>query len=429
MSLDDDSQANIIPFPNTKSGGGEFFVVGRRAFAEACKLGLNPAVAYLTIARGSGSRPKSLWSVDAIERYTGISRPKAKFAIMTLTDAGLLTLERGGTRPLYGIVAAHLLPTLTLSDDDRIVLGQIEQGKSVHISRKQLETAKDLARRGFLISDGDDRRYYGSGSYFSKTVSGEHFSAEPQHVWLPNAIVDGAADETPPLALLRQMQDVRRLQLFVSLYDSHDLPNDGGVSRSFLYEKHLTSKVSQRGASTIWGFAEAETRHSLDPSPLPKPFLTGKRKENGGSDMGFDDFWDALSALEACGLLIFIPHVFESDKPEAEMLHAYPTKDGGCDPWERGVAIAAHAAGLVCLAAGEQEWTVQQARHLLPVPSHITNLAVIGIARLRYRPQTRMTAAWFARSKERSDAWKPIYEQIVQREKEAADNRAADRPA
>jgi hypothetical protein len=207
MSLDDDSQANIIPFPTTKTdAGGEFFVVDRRSYAEACKLGLNPAVAYLAIARGAGGRPKSLWSVDAVERYTGISRPKAKLAIKTLIDAGLLTLERARTRPLYGIVygivATHLLPGLAISADDRIVLGLIEQGTSVHIPRKQLETAKDLARRGLFISE---KGAYGSSAYFSRKVSEDHFSAEAQHVWLPNTIVDGAADETPPLALLRQM--------------------------------------------------------------------------------------------------------------------------------------------------------------------------------------------------------------------------------
>ena len=83
-----------------------------------------------------------------------------------------------------------------------------------------------------------------------------------------------------------------------------------------------------------------------------------------------------------------------------------------------------HLAGVVCIAVGQQEWAVQQARHLLPVPSHIANLAVIGIARLRYRPQTRMTAAWFAKSKESSEAWQPIYEKIA-RENGALDKSTA----
>jgi len=125
------------------------------------------------------------------------------------------------------------------------------------------------------------------------------------------------------------------------------------------------------------------------------------------------DFWAALMALENCGLIEFIPHVFESDGPEAEMLHAYPVKDGVCEPWERRVAIAAHAAGFICLTPGQRQWAIEQARHLLPAPSHITRLAVIGIARLRYRPQTRMTAAWFAKSKDRSEAWQPVYEMIA----------------
>jgi hypothetical protein len=135
------------------------------------------------------------------------------------------------------------------------------------------------------------------------------------------------------------MQDLRRLQLFVALYDNNDLPNDGGVSRAILYKSHTTTKVSQRGASTIWGFAAADSTTVITDSALPKPFLTGKRGENG-KDPGFPDFWDAMRELEACGLLTFIPHVFESDKPEAEMLHAYPTKDAGCESWEHSVVRA-----------------------------------------------------------------------------------------
>lgn len=401
MPHDDDDQAKIISFPVSKNtAGGKFFVVDRRAFAAACRLGLNPAVAYLTVVRGAGSRPKSLWSVDAIERYTGISRPKAKLAVTTLLDNGLLSLERAGTRPLYGIVPAHELPNLVLSVDDRIVLGLVGEGAIVPTSH--YVTAYGLLRRDFL---SHERKRW-------SLKNSELLSSEPQHVWLPNAIIEGAADETPPVALLRQMQDVRRLQLFVSLYDTSDLPNDGGVSRLALRRTHTLTKIGQRGASTIWGFGHGiQTTSTGD---LHQHFLTGKHE--AGKDTGLPDFWAALTGLEECGLIEFIPHVFESDKPEAEMLHAYPVEDGGCEPWERSVAIAAHAAGLVCLTPGRQQWAVEQVRHLLPVPSHITQLAVIGIGRLRYRPQTRMTAAWFAKSKERSEAWQTVYERITRNE-------------
>ena len=33
---------------------------------------------------------------------------------------------------------------------------------------------------------------------------------------------------------------------------------------------------------------------------------------------------------------------------------------------------------------------------LVPVPRHIANVQMIGIARLRYRPHTNMTRAWWA---------------------------------
>jgi hypothetical protein len=41
-------------------------------------------------------------------------------------------------------------------------------------------------------------------------------------------------------------------------------------------------------------------------------------------------------------------------------------------------------------------------------------VAVVGIGRLKYRPKTRMTAAWFAMSKGRSEAWQTRYESIIQ---------------
>jgi hypothetical protein len=181
---------------------GEFFVVDRRAFAAACALGLNPAVAHLTIVRGAGSRPKSLWSVDSIERYTGISRPKAKLAVKAIVDKGLLTLDRGGSKPLYGIVAAHELPGMKLSDDERTLLEVLQVGGG-KVTRRNYNVADELVRRGYLKADG--------AGGFSK-IDPDLGPDKPQHVWLPNAIVDGAADEKPPLALLREMQDARRLQ-------------------------------------------------------------------------------------------------------------------------------------------------------------------------------------------------------------------------
>jgi hypothetical protein len=390
------------PADDQERHAGEFFVVDRRSFSAACGLGLNPAVAYFTIARGAGSRSKSLWSVDAIERYTGMSRSKAKLAINGLLEAGMLTREGAITRPVYSIVPAHELNSMRLSDTELKLL-DLWPARSVQIS-PQHRGDRDLCRllaRGYLTDDGDGR--------VSKTNPSP---AEPQHVWLPNTLVDGAADETAPLALLRQMQDVRRLKLFITLYDNHNLPDDGGVTRASLWQEHKLIRVGQRGASTIWGFASADTTTKAFPGPLSQTFMTGQMDENR-QDLGWKDFWDAVSGLRTCGLMEFIPHVFESTGQEAEILHAYPIDAAACEPWELSVAVAARAAAMSCLTSGQRDWSGAKSLHLLPVPAHMTNVAVIGVARLRYRPRTRKTAAWFAMSKERSQAWQAAYEKIV----------------
>ena len=307
-------------------------------------------------------------------------------------------------RPLYGIVSAHKLPEMRLSANDRLVLELFGELNETRIAQRYVGAAADLARRGFLTNNGN--------RWFSKTQF-DLLSEEPQHIWLPNSVVDGAAEETPPLALLRQMQDVRCMRLFLALYDGTDLPNEGGVARRFLFDGHTLTKISERGACTIWRFPEAGKRFSVPNSPLHEPFLTGKCGKDG-RDTGSPDFWATLAKLEACGLLTFIPHVFESEQPEGEILHAYPLGETG-EVWERGVAEAADTAARSLLDLEQKKWAAENKQHFLPVPSHI-GPAVIGIARLRYRPQTRKTAAWLAQSKERSDAWRRQYETISQSE-------------
>ena len=48
------------------------------------------------------------------------------------------------------------------------------------------------------------------------------------------------------------------------------------------------------------------------------------------------------------------------------------------------------------LTAGQLEWAYRENLTLVPVPRHLANVTSIGVARLRYRPRTKMTAAWWA---------------------------------
>jgi hypothetical protein len=410
MSVD-----NVIKFPPNfpseslpKRKRGEFFTFDRRCFAEACKLGLNAAVVYLVVCRGAGSRAKSAWSVDSIERYTGIGRFRAKKSIKALIDdAGLLTLERGGTRPQYGIVPFDTWLSARLSDDEKRMLGLFSDGLPTKINRRDEPIARRLSNLGFLKDNG--------GEYFSKVDLGGR-----QEIWLPNAIIEGAEDEVPPIALLRQMQDIRKLRLFVALYECQDLPMAGGVNHTLLFQKHPVSKVSKRGSLTIWSFDGDADHTTMTSGPtLREPFVAGLAPESEPRKSAMKEFWEALSVFQVCGLITFIPHIFESNKPDAEILHAYPVTDVGCEPWEREVSAAAHVAGMACIPPGQQEWAAQLGRHLLPLHSSLADPAVIGIARLRYRPKTKMTGAWFAISRERAAEFLEEYQQTTEKNKDA----------
>jgi hypothetical protein len=80
---------------------GGFFAIDRRTWSRVCEFGVTPAVSYLVLARGTGpDNAMTSWSVNAIETYTGISRPRAEGAIKVLRqDAQVLECSNPGNVP------------------------------------------------------------------------------------------------------------------------------------------------------------------------------------------------------------------------------------------------------------------------------------------------------------------------------------------
>lgn len=81
---------------------GEFFAVGKAQWNAACKLGLNPAVCFLALARGTGAdNVTTKWSAEAAHKTTGISWRRADAAIDVLEKNKLATRvnERGNRKP------------------------------------------------------------------------------------------------------------------------------------------------------------------------------------------------------------------------------------------------------------------------------------------------------------------------------------------
>ncbi|MEQ9546416.1 MAG: hypothetical protein RIK85_10465 [Marinobacter sp.] len=81
---------------------GEFFAVGKPQFLQACRRGMNPAIALLVMARGTiGDNVTTSWSALAIFNHSGMARRRAQKAITDLVDAGLVKVIKKGTKPCY----------------------------------------------------------------------------------------------------------------------------------------------------------------------------------------------------------------------------------------------------------------------------------------------------------------------------------------
>lgn len=88
-------------------GRGGFFAVDCRCWAMACGIGINAAIAYLVLARGTGRDNRTtVWSAHAVENNTMI--PWRMAEAQALVDAGLVRKDRGGSRPKYYLLCASL---------------------------------------------------------------------------------------------------------------------------------------------------------------------------------------------------------------------------------------------------------------------------------------------------------------------------------
>jgi|SRR5271163_2730353 len=239
-----------------------FFAVDRRTWARVCGLGLNRAVAYLVLARGTGkSNRESAWSVAAVESYTGISRGRAHDAVSALVEEGVVRKLWEGTRPKYDLVPWHLVP----GSDTRHSLGPSHQRVFDRISKGDVPTAgQDRARAERAVAQGWLLKA-GEGQY----SIAPHPGSAPDWIWPPNELVISAAGETPPIELIiiRQTQDVMRLRLFIDLYHAQNLRDDGGISRKITWEEYERMRSVSRGHTSSGG-----TLAGMVP-----PFATGGR--------------------------------------------------------------------------------------------------------------------------------------------------------
>jgi len=367
---------------------GGFFAVDSRIWPKICELGMNEPVAYLVQARGTGRDNRTTtWSVESIERYTGISRHRAAAAVKNLQAKGFTRLLRGGTKPKYELIPyADPIKTVRkeLSRFEQYVVDRIARGEELNEPREK-QAAYRAATKGWLAADGTGRLAIASEP-----------KADADWIWLPNELVTGALGEIPPLELVRQTQDPMTLRLLVEMYYAQHLREDGGVSRRFMRMSYNRVKVGEHAQFTVWGFYGGTEWVFWDNS-LASPHRREKltQEELAAKKTPAVDFFHRTAQLSNLGLIEWVPHLVESAEESGEIIH--PLQTGTSETIEDRLRRAAHEAGRALVTEGQYAWTVKNGiDQLVPVPRHIANVQMIGIARLRYRPHTKMTSAWWA---------------------------------
>jgi hypothetical protein len=92
-----------------KRAGGHYFVVCPLRLAEALRLGIKPALAYLVLARGrEGLDLTTPWGVAAIERYGLMGRRNARAAVEKLEASGLISARGHRNSRKVRTLAPHL---------------------------------------------------------------------------------------------------------------------------------------------------------------------------------------------------------------------------------------------------------------------------------------------------------------------------------
>jgi len=193
------------------------------------------------------------------------------------------------------------------------------------------------------------------------------------------------------------------LRLLVALYYLQNLRDDGGVSRQVVRLEYDRHRVGQRGQYVVWGFTERSEVASLNGVLKYHARKPTEAEQEEGWGTGIDLF-RRLELIRRLGLLEYVPYVYEGDDVDAEPL--FPV--GGRaehGELEHALGQAAHRAGLALLTEPQQDGAEYRGLVLVPLPAHLVNAQLVGVVRLRYRPHTRRTRAWYARLHEQAAKW------------------------
>lgn len=384
--------ADSVERGTEEAGSSGFFAVDHRAWRAVCRLGLNEAICYLALARGSlADNRNTAWSINAVEHRTGISRKRLKAPMLALETSGLARRTNASEKfPRRFLVPGHEigirlsgLPELTAEEqalwDQLPINTKPKLPENVLATARALKAKKYARSRGSLIEANPDL-----------LASADE---RPDWVWLPNTLIDPIQGRASPIEQIRQSQDIALLRLFIDLYHDHSLSFDGGVPSKLLVKTYKRFKVVDDGPLTGWRF-EHDSYQSDGDAAFYAAFVADSPA--GGNER----FFEAIEELRNLGLITFVEHLFEGDGEEAEVIHPFAKPLPGRDVTEaEGELYEAAARAGETMARGIQ---LEEGQAVVPVPSHIKKVMMRGVCRLRHRPHTTVTAEWM----KQSDHWR-----------------------
>jgi hypothetical protein len=190
------------------------------------------------------------------------------------------------------------------------------------------------------------------------------------------------------------------LRLLIDLYFAHNLTDDGGVSRRCTWRRYERVRIGEQAQYVVWGFRGGSAWVNWNDLTGCHRRKVTKAEEKAGRNSAVD-FFARQELLVSLGLLGWVPCLFESDDADSEMLH--PCTHSGTDSVEDRLGAAAHRAGLALLTEQQRRHVEEQDLWLAPIPRHYSNVAMVDVAQLRYRPHTAKTAAWWAELQSKAD--------------------------
>jgi hypothetical protein len=379
---------------------GNFFRVDRRIWASVCDLGMNPAVAYLVLAQGTDANNRSTrWSATSLHKYAGVAWERGSAAIKQLIESKFILYGKrhSKARPYYDLTTwqESLSDRAARADAyDRIIYDGIKAGKQPRTKLERV-AAEKLARLGLVA---------GSAYEGYRDVVQPDLDPSAEYVWLPNTLVTGTdRGEESPVRRLRSAGDIWTLRLLVDLYHAQNLRDDGGISPWVLREKYERKQVGEQGIFKVWAFKQR------DRSLYWKGLIAHQsRLKVEGKD---SPVWEDIEQLCGCGLLTFVPHLWESASEQAEVIHAYGIEGIGGEQVEIEMGEAANQAGQrMALEASVTRARFDGYSWTAPIKKTLPDAQMIGVGRLRYRPHTKRTSEWFAELKENAPRWTQFYQ-------------------